>query len=582
MPVITAQTGQGVQPTEEVGSVPVSLDLFKGEQAAKKELIGTVEKESWSLIKLQETEQENSAKMDYEARYRNFITELNRDTDYASHKTKFEAWHQKNSAEILGKVSNVRARKSASDFLRLHQIRDGLGVEVRAWDNRAAEIGQKIPTEIDNHITTIINRKGPEKDEAIADMDKYLAGLRESGLLDGKGHEFWKRESTEQLVKAEKEYTAKLAEDYINNQVIDIAIAAEAEQEGSGWEASIRWLNDPSTAKQLSKDLDMNLSDIDAVIEDLKTQASLRNADEQVRLAKAQEQQKAEVWDRISKQKFEKIEEFIAAQPDLSTEQRIQLSDKAMQRADAINRGKEDPFTKSEGAVYFKLRRKIALDPRSVSEADLAKRVGDGLSITDYEKLLKMTTDTGDPLNRPNVKRAQKVIDDTRRLDVRLADDDVNAALLAEEQALENQQRLDDWVIQNADNPNFDLLLRKETSELLREPIEKVTLNGLEKLLSPKKVGGVPFVSAFFDIFLRSESQELAQERRQSMRKESRYKNLSDEKKDIAKELVEGGSTVKNAIETAELPLITTVEQHSKLKKGTRYINSEGKVSVKK
>ena len=71
---------------------------------------------------------------------------------------------------------------------------------------------------------------------------------------------------------------------------------------------------------------------------------------------------------------------------------------------------RNDTLNQTDSEVYFTMRRKIDTDPESVSNADIAGKVGQGLSVADYEKLVGMITDDEDPLNSRTAKRGDEYL----------------------------------------------------------------------------------------------------------------------------------------------------------------------------
>ncbi len=119
------------------------------------------------------------------------------------------------------------------------------------------------------------------------------------------------------------------------------------------------------------------------------------------------------VLDKFIAKDFTNIEADIN-KTTLTSEEKLSWINKANTRAEAIRKGQKDPFEETDSAVYFDIRRKIATDPDSVTEADLAKLVGKpegGISTADYEKLLGMITEKEkDPLNSRTAKRGEEYL----------------------------------------------------------------------------------------------------------------------------------------------------------------------------
>jgi hypothetical protein len=135
---------------------------------------------------------------------------------------------------------------------------------------------------------------------------------------------------------------------------------------------------------------------------------------------------------------------------------------------------------------YFELRRKIETKPGSVIEADLAAAVGQGISISDYNTLLTMVKDKDNPLNTPQAKRGQTVIDRIRSLTQQqikagekgFADLDPRQQELG---FLALQNELDRWIIETKPT---DAELEKKVRSLTEPVVEEVTLGFLDRVIT--------------------------------------------------------------------------------------------------
>jgi hypothetical protein len=207
--------------------------------------------------------------------------------------------------------------------------------------------------------------------------------------------------------------------------------------------------------------------------------------------------------------------------------------------------------------VYFETARNID----NMTEPKLAVLVGKGLSIADYEKF-KGQLEKDSPLNKPSSKRAQDAVSRIRGIDVKLAikgakeGEQVLAATAREADYLRIQNDLDDWIEKNIGDENFDAKLKLKTEQLLSPIIEDVSLNWLETILSPKDRKGL-------DFGLRTESQELAQERIQSIKKDTVFKDLSADDRDEVVKLIEDGFSGQEAVDRVKFKSLRTIDQTS-------------------
>ena len=222
-------------------------------------------------------------------------------------------------------------------------------------------------------------------------------------------------------------------------------------------------------------------------------------------------------------------------------------------RNKAIADGEVDPWTVDDSAVVNDLR--AGISKGEVDETELASRLGIGLSKPTYDELFSELTEpeAKDVLSRPSVKDGDALVSRMRgvsvaqiKADVGLSDSEKSQQIAQEELiALSNQDSLRKWAKANASDPNFDAKYRQQVENIYKPIIEKVTLGFFEKILSPKKEGGIPLASPLADIFLRSESQELAQERMQVLKKDPVFDTLNKEEKKTALKFFEQGGTVQ-------------------------------------
>lgn len=567
---IRAQLGQKETLTAEVGAVTVPLNLLASEQAARGRLADEAFNVSVGLLRLQETEQTDSAQIEYGSEYRDFKLELETDTEYTGHGAKFDAWYEKTSGDILGKVSNARARRKVELFLKLHKNRDGLLVETRAWDSHKKEIEQGIPDKIDSHIANILSKDDPttvmldtigvEYDEAVLEMSQYLDGLHEAGLLDGAGREKWKRESAKRLEDAQEKFNTELAEQFINNQVLAIAVTAEAEEEGTGWDTSIEWLNDPKTAKKLAKDLNMSLGDIDKILEDLKTQASLTAAAEKAEVEIRQEEQKSAMFKLIDTEQFDGIRDKIRLQPDLTAAQMEHLSNLAIRRAEAIKKKKIDSFKISVGEIWFPLLIKLQENPKFKTPDELFNMVGNGISIDNYKTAMEIIGDPESVLNDTAVAGSTKSLDNLRgirvgqiKADTTLDESEVIAKVLkADQKALRLQLEMDRYDQTIKGDTDFLKKHQAYFDFIMQPAIEEVTLDLFDNLLrrSARFLGG-GVAGRFVPL---KEEEALVEKKFKRLQEEDVFETLSDEEQEEARQAFINGFSVQDIVNELTRP----------------------------
>ena len=416
----------------------------------------------------------------------------------------YEKWYKKHRGGILDTFTDEDARKTFGDYLGKKHI------ERRSiiWRDQETRYGEVLRSKLPETLA------GYTRNGKVEEAEKYIQGAFDDGYL-----------STAQKVSAEKSL-----EKTIQGQLKDDAI----EDAFSVWEST----GDLNAAFDfINKDPRISQSDKQETKSEIKTRVTNRRAEEKQRLQQAQAEQEEIIWDAMKNGQFEGIDQLIDSQPDLTPKQKILWSEKAKARAKAVADGKKDPFEESKPEVYFDLSRKIALAPKSITEADLAKKVGKGLSIADYEKLLGRIRTEKSPLNRPSVKRAHKVIDAllaARKglLDKELdKDDDTYEDRLIELQIefFEIENLLDDWIKQNADDPDFDEKLERKTQVMLMPEIEKTTLKSYEGTFGRQKA--------------------LAKKKLKRLQEKAIWTELSDAEQKRAKEFFDKGGTIQEFID---------------------------------
>lgn len=269
------------------------------------------------------------------------------------------------------------------------------------------------------------------------------------------------------------------------------------------------------------------------------------------------------------------IVEFIRSQPALDEIQKGTWID-AVEK-DAAAKLKDDeqnsPFNQGSNAVFQKWLNAAQTDPKSFDMNDMTEltKKPDGITTAQWRTINSVRNtalnnkETGqDPLSRPSSKKASAAISRVRALEIRIATkeakpgEEVGVATNLETKYLGIENELNDWIELNKDDKDFEGKLEKKTKQLLTPVVETVTLSAMERLFSPKgkaarEAGeGIFGLSVLADVFLRSERQELAQERLQTLKKEINFGELSDEKQVEAKQALENGWTVQDVINAIE------------------------------
>ena len=302
------------------------------------------------------------------------------------------------------------------------------------------------------------------------------------------------------------------------------------------WQAAADWWDVEENIRGLPEDI---VEDFSGTTRRL---ANAQNAQDKVALENQRSTDRQAILNKLIAADFTEITDFVNA-TTLSPPEKLVWIEKAETRANAINKGEKDPFTISDGSIYFPLRRKIGLDPTSVTEPELAALVGKGISIDNYNTLLKMITDKDNPLNAPAAKRGQAVIARLRQMSLQLAkeDEDLDSREI-ELNALAVQNEFDQWVIANptATDEEMEKKIRALTETIRGE----VTLNWFEKFTLLKGRGQV------FGLFP-SEPERLVNKKIKALQKEDFWETLSDEDRAAIRTRLEQGDTVDNIVRLA-------------------------------
>lgn len=474
--------------------------------------------------------------------YASFVNEQSNNPDYRTDVDSYEKWRQGNDDRALEsftdneakgefkrqlEVKNIQRTAAVKEFQRSRHKQDIIG----NMDEMLAGFA-RVPDNVEEVDGVVTVTTGEDTGNA------YITGLREGGWISG-AQENQFQAALSKSINNQKLLTAEQA---VNDAVINVAVAAEAEKEGSGWQVTQKWLNDPDTAKLLVDEFDMTLDEVGSVLADVKAQASLANADKVSREEQSQSEETNDVWKKINDKEFTGIEDFINAQPNLTEVQKGALIAKSESRAKAINAGKVDPFEETNSQVYFDTLTKID----TMTDAKLQALTGKGLSIADYEKFKGML-EKDSSLNRPSSKRSQAAIARIRDADIAatIKEEDakgfdaLDIEIQAEQDYLGIQNELDDWIALNADDPDFDTKLELKTQQLLEPAIEAVTLSLFQRTFAPFP------------------EKLLANRRFNAFKKTEEFENLTEEQQNSVKGLFDRGLTqdqVVNEIASGKRP----------------------------
>ncbi len=468
--------------------------------------------------------------------YAGFINDRAADPNFKADGDEYDKWNKGNKTALLEGFTDVGAREKFSKYLDNQNINRTVAVT----ESQRGRQKQSIIAARDETLEGFA-RNGLE------DVGKdYIQGLQEAGWISGSQKNQWDAI----LDSAVNEQQKTIASQIINDEILTIAIEAEAVEEGSGWDATLKALNDPKNAKRLADELGMSLADIDDVIEDVKTQATLTRADQVKQTEESQAEEINSIAGKLNNKEYAGIEDFINAQPSMTEIQKGVWLEKAEKSAEAINKRNPDPLTVTNSQVYFDTLKDI----ESMTPDKIDALTGKGLSLADNEKFKGMLGEDS-ALNKPTSKRAQAAVARIRALDIRIATqeaksgEEVVAATEVEADYLRIQNDIDDWIELNKDDKDFDAKLEKKTKELLTPIAEEVTLGFFSGLLrKPERKGafiaGRPG-SQFFGL-VSSEEEALATKKFETFQTEAIFETLTPEEQEEARTAFANGWTIKD------------------------------------
>lgn len=481
-----------------------------------------------NTLRAQGAEEFTRAKLDYETEFRNFQSELLTDTDYAGYTKKFNEWHDGFTTERAKQINHRGAQTRAKQQFDLNRAVRGRTIDANAQNALVRQTRALLGDKIDAFVSEELQADTPETiKKADTERKEYFQTLIETGVLNAAEAEV-----------LEKQYQEAKAERVLENTVTGIAVE-------EGWDEAMKFLNDPKEVKRLVDDFGVELADIDRILEDVRTQANLSRAEGKAELENQRKTDRQAILNKLIATDFTDMADFVNATA-LSPTEKLSWIEKSETRAAAINAGKADPMNQTNPAKYFEIRRKIETDPGSVTEADLAAAVGEGISIDDYETLLKIITDKNDPRNAPSAKRGQAVISRLRQLSLQLAKEDPDLdPREIELNALAVQNEYDQWLVENPKATDEE---KEKKVRTLTEPArDKTALSWFDRLTRPSgrriPLTILPFARA-------TEEEALVDKKIDVLKGEGIWQKLSKEDKASARRAFERGGTVQEVIDS--------------------------------
>lgn len=167
---------------------------------------------------------------------------------------------------------------------------------------------------------------------------------------------------------------------------------------------------------------------------------------------------------------------------------------------------REDVVTSDETNIEIdRLVRSVRSGERTYDEAieEYTTKIAKGVNPTEGAQNLddiRLAADSAkDPiLNRPVVIRGHQALDRVRAAAIKLlgTDFEIKDVVDIENQILKRATALDDWAVQNKDDPNFTEKFQSEVKRQTTPIVEEITLHWLGRLLRAKEA--TPFFGRFF------------------------------------------------------------------------------------
>lgn len=605
------------------------------EKAQAEEEARLKEKARQDTLKAQEKEEYAVANLGYATALRQFKAELLTDTNYAGYTEKFDAWHDTTSAELIKQINHPEAITRAKLKFDTLRATGGTSIDALAQQSLVRQTRTLLPDKIEDFVTEELQADTEETlQTAVDERQEYFQMLIDTGVLN-----------VAEAQAIERQYQEAKAERVLENTVTGIAVE-------EGWDEALKFLNDTQEVKRLVEDFGVELADIDRILEDIRTQARLSRAEGKAVLENERKDDRQKILNKLIATDFTDMADFVN-DTSLTPGEKLQWIEKSESRAEAINKAKKDPFEQTHNPTYFALRRKIQLDPDSVTEEDLAELVGKGdklkftlptpeqqrkdartgelgqvgnsseisitvidprlnngkptniptlvkgqidveelaitfewtreqeqiaieraaervaagatlpsfetielavkaagersktkdaggISIPDYEKLLKMITDEDDPLNDPSSIRAQAIIGNLRTQEIAILktprkEKDLPKVRAIQVKYLRISNEHDAYLLSEEGRKATDKQKEDKLFASLGPTRDEITLNWFQRLVRTEK----------------REEAALVDKKIDALKEEGFWKDLTDEDKAMIRRRLERGDTVENIIRLA-------------------------------
>ncbi len=324
-----------IRPTTELAGQqqPIPTGLFDEQFAAGRGLARAVGQGAQvvgdiaiNTLRAQGDEEFTKAKLDYETRFRSFQQELLTDTNYAGFTKKFDAWHTDTVAQLTKQINHRGAQSRAANQFKLNKAVRGKTIDTNAQNSLVRQTRATLPDKIDSFVTEELQADTPETlKKAVAERKAYFQTLIETGVVNPIEAE-----------SLEKDYQEAKGRRILENTVTAIAVEL-------GWDAAVKFLNDPKQVKELVDIFGLELADIDKILEDVKTQANLSRAEGKQELEDQRQTDSQAILNRILNNDLVNIDEFINATKLAPTgaNSKTTWMDRANKRATAIINNKK-------------------------------------------------------------------------------------------------------------------------------------------------------------------------------------------------------------------------------------------------
>ena len=363
-----------VKPTTVVANQQqqIPAGLFDKQFAAGRRLAGAIGQlgqvaadEAIKTLQWQGREETQRGKDDYDIWYKGFKADKLSDGNYSAYTQRFADGHKAFTSERLKQVNHKGALANVEEYYKNRLQFNGIDVQTESKNALVKQTRADWDIKKDLFADREVRANTPEEmKNAIASREEYI----NEGIATG----VWPEEERERLNNEVQQAKAEL--------MIDNMITALALEEG--WDAAVKFLDDPEL-KKIITDQGVDPKFVDDVLPDIVKKANRARA-EGVETLK--NQQLDESNDFVKRMDTTDIKELNLLHDDIQRSSLFPtgVNGKASWLAkvdaltDSILTGKDNPFNQSNPAFVFELRRKIAVDPTSVTEPELADLVGKG------------------------------------------------------------------------------------------------------------------------------------------------------------------------------------------------------------